>query len=142
MANAGKRWLPGSSYQQWGDESDRIPKWRQAFLRQTEPGREFCVVCGHAWRLELQVVESPGSHIVIQFAVAGTDLYCIRFDRLDAPISIDVVDLRTTTIRRVLNINAPQRQNSPGLSISPDRKWFLYALMDFEDDLMQFENFR
>jgi hypothetical protein len=42
----------------------------------------------------------------------------------------------------VLTIKSPQRFSSNGLTVSPEGKWFLYSVFDFEDDLMQFENFR
>jgi hypothetical protein len=35
-----------------------------------------------------------------------------------------------------------QRFSGGDFSTSPDGKSFLYSLIDFEDDLMQFENFR
>jgi len=38
--------------------------------------------------------------------------------------------------------NKPQRFSAPGLAVSPDGKWLLYALFDFEDDIMLFEDFR
>jgi len=92
---------------------------------------------------ERRLAASPGTfRDRPQFAVARGGVYCIRYDRMDAPIGIDFIDLRTGTVRRVLTTNMPQRQSTPGLSVSLDGRWFLYALYDFEDDLMQFENFR
>ena len=77
-----------------------------------------------------------------QFALAAGGLYYIRYDNWDHPIRIDFLDLRTGASRRVLTLNMPQRFNAPGLSVSPDGKWLLYALFDFEDDIMLFEGFQ
>ena len=66
----------------------------------------------------------------------------IRYDHLDHPIGIDFLDLRNGATRRVLTVNMPQRFSAPGLAVSPDGKWLLYGLFDFEDDIMLFEDFR
>jgi hypothetical protein len=68
-------------------------------------------------------------------------LYFIRYDNPDHPIEIDFLDLRNGATRRVLTVNMAQRFDAPGLSVSPDGKWLLYALFDFEDDIMLFEDF-
>ena len=78
------------------------------------------------------------------FAVTAGGLCCIRYvDHPDRPAGIDFMNLRSSALKRVLTINMPQRFTGNGFSISPDGRWFLYVLYDFEDDIMQeFENFR
>ena len=90
---------------------------------------------------ERHLIESPGTFRVVQFAVVRGRVYCIRYERLDDPIGIELIDLRTGSVKRVLTINVPQRQSAYGFSVSRDARWFLHAMFDFEDDLMQFENF-
>ena len=77
-----------------------------------------------------------------QFVFAAGGLYFIRYDHPDHPIGIDFLDLRNGATRRVLTVNMPQRFSAPGLAVSPDGKWLLYALFDYEDDIMLFEDFR
>jgi hypothetical protein len=69
-------------------------------------------------------------------------VYCIRYDHPDRPAGIDFVDLGKGAIHRVLTLEMPQRFTGSGLSVSPDGRWFLCVLYDFEDDIMQYENFR
>ncbi len=85
---------------------------------------------------------SAGYPRMVQFALARRGLYCIPYDHPDRPAGIDLVDLRTGAIKHVLTVDMPQRFNAGGFSVSPDERWLLYVLYDFEDDIMQFENFR
>ena len=87
------------------------------------------------------IVESVNSFGQPQFAYAASSLFYIRFDQPDRPIGIDLLDFDTGAKRRVLTINRPQRFCGKGLSVSPDSRWLLYTLIDFEDDLMMFEPF-
>jgi len=82
------------------------------------------------------------SSLPLQFVFAAGGLYFIRYDHPDHPIGIDFLDLRNGTTRRVLTVNMAQRFSADGLAVSPDGKWLLYALFDFEDDIMLFEDFR
>lgn len=107
------------------------------------PGGSSLWCAGTRGGQERQVAASPGTFRARpQFAVARGGLYCIRYERADSPIGIDFIDIRTGSVRRVLTIHVPHRQSAEGLSVSPDGRWFLYTLYDFQDDLMLFENFR
>jgi eukaryotic-like serine/threonine-protein kinase len=90
---------------------------------------------------EQQVVLSASAR-PLRFTVAERGVYFIRYELPDDPVGIDFLDFRTGSVKRVLTTNLAQRQSYVGLSFSPDGKWFLCAGRDFEDDLMQFENFR
>jgi hypothetical protein len=77
-----------------------------------------------------------------QLAFAAGGLFYIRYESQDLPTTIDYLDLKTGLTRRVIATDAPQRMGHKGFSVSPDGRLFLYSLFDFEDDLMQFENFQ
>jgi len=51
------------------------------------------------------------------------------------------MDLRTGLAKKAITIKRAQRFSGRSLSVSPDGKSLLYSQIDFEDDLMQFENF-
>ena len=76
-----------------------------------------------------------------QFAFALGGLFYIRYEQPDQPIAIEYMDPKTGVSRKLLTINRAQRFSGGDFSVSPDSKSFLYSLIDFEDDLMQFENF-
>jgi Tol biopolymer transport system component len=77
-----------------------------------------------------------------EFAFRAGGLFYIRYDNPDLPIAIEYMNLETSASKKVLTINMAQRLLGEGFSTSRDGKSFLYSLIDFEDDLMQFENFR
>jgi hypothetical protein len=57
-----------------------------------------------------------------------------------AGYSIQFLDSSAGTIERIASIEKPV---SPGLTVSPDRRWILYAQVDHAgSDLMLVENFR
>ena len=78
-----------------------------------------------------------------QLAFAAGGLFYIRYENPDLPTAIDYLDFKTGLTRRVITTDAPQRMgHGSGFSVSPDGRSFLYPVIDFEDDVMQLENFR
>jgi len=69
-------------------------------------------------------------------------LFFIRYSGADDPAVIERFDLATRAIKPVLPLGVPQRFAVPGLSVSPDGRWFLGAWWEVQSDLMRFENFR
>ena len=91
---------------------------------------------------ERRLVVSSVPGVPPQYAFAAAGLFCIRYDKADHTTAIDLVDLPSGDIQRVRPLDHPQRFSAPGLSMSPDGRWFLYTKFEHESDLMQFENFR
>jgi len=65
----------------------------------------------------------------------------LRYENPDLPIEVEQMDLRTGLAKKAITIKRAQRFSGRSLSVSPDGKSLLYSQIDFEDDLMQFENF-
>ena len=64
----------------------------------------------------------------------------IYFINSDSEAAIEFFDFATRRASRVTEIKTP---NNPGLAISPDGRWILYAQVDRTDgDIMLVENFR
>jgi len=79
----------------------------------------------------------------VDFALGPGGFFVRPFEEQDRRAHIDFVPYSGAKPRRVLTMNVPQRFNGSGFSVSADGRWLLYALFDdFQDDIMQFENFR
>jgi len=56
---------------------------------------------------------------------------------------VDLLDLRTSRIRRIYTPDKPPEPWGGGFAVSPDGKWLLYSRIDeTASDLMLVENFR
>jgi eukaryotic-like serine/threonine-protein kinase len=74
------------------------------------------------------------------FVVAEDGIYFMPRPDPKAGYSIQFLDSSAGTIERIASIEKPV---SPGLTVSPDRRWILYAQVDHAgSDLMLVENFR
>jgi Tol biopolymer transport system component len=78
----------------------------------------------------------------LQVAVADHGAYFVDGGNWDQHPSIVFYDAANGQTRRVAELGNARRWTGTGLSVSPDGRWFTYALSEFDSDLMLVENFR
>lgn len=76
------------------------------------------------------------------FVLDGQMVYFLHGDGLDSPTKILQHDISTGRTRTVTKLGKALRWASWGLTLSPDRRWFLYSMYEFDSDLTLVENFR
>jgi Tol biopolymer transport system component len=92
--------------------------------------------------VEANSMRDAGFGRLPEFVLAKGGFYFLKFDLPDAPGQIWFYDFKSAKSREVLRFPKAQRFTDNGFSLSPDRQWFLFTLMNFQDDLYAVDHFQ